>query len=712
MKKNIFVFLFIAMLILSMFLFTSCNSADIVGTFYYVNNNCLEPSTFFRFEKENNNLYCVDETNTKVLCSNWSGHHAEFRMTLNQHINGIYVDYLYYKCDLDGKKLTATITLSNYTLEPIVFYKSDYKPDDLYYHIYYYDPLTESLIGEDKFNKIRSLPTLQDENKYFEGWYYTPFYLVKATQDQKINDQIILYAKWSDLTEDNSVSVSYETNCDVVVEPTIAPKGGKVKTPTPEREGYLFDGWFIDSGLEKPFDKTATEDVTVYARWERMVRARYISRGEVLQEEVIRQGYNSPYRGEMPTDYEEDGVKYYCYGWDNDDITIRDDIDIHAIYRPREKGEDGFYYVLSKEGDYYCICGNDFTGTELIAPEEFNNLPVKRIKAGGLTCQTATKIVIPDCIEYVEEGALSGCVNLKSLTTPFIGDKRTDENETIINTLGYMFGTNEVEGITSTQQYVWGSKVNPNFSSMPFSGVNYYIPNDLEEIVVTDSDYIPIFAFKNCASLIKVDIKKRTRIGSSAFSSCQNLKDVTLPESLTELGSSAFEYCESLESIKIPESITRFEAGLFYGCKSLTSLTIPANLKYIGGNCFYLCVQMTSIVLPETLESIGRNAFWSSGIITIDVPSNVKEIEGGAFWRDNLKYILISTKIETIGYSITGNKAKILCKDGNSFGYDAYKYLGPYEEQIYYYSKRKADETRKGRWWYYDDDGQIVTVVI
>ena len=101
-----------------------------------------------------------------------------------------------------------------------------------------------------------------------------------------------------------------------------------------------------------------------------------------------------------------------------------------------------------------------------------------------------------------------------------------------------------------------------------------------------------------------------TRIGESAFSGCNALTSITIPNSVTSIGSSAFSGCYALTSINIPNSVMSIGSNAFWCCASLTSITIPNSVTSIGSNAFWSCSSLTSITIPNSVTSIGEDAFF------------------------------------------------------------------------------------------------------
>ena len=86
-----------------------------------------------------------------------------------------------------------------------------------------------------------------------------------------------------------------------------------------------------------------------------------------------------------------------------------------------------------------------------------------------------------------------------------------------------------------------------------------------------------------------------TSIGEKAFSDCDRLTSITIPESVTNIGGWAFRGCKSLTSITIPNSVTSIGDYVFRGCESLTSITIPEGVTIIGDGAFSHCKSLTAI---------------------------------------------------------------------------------------------------------------------
>lgn len=126
-------------------------------------------------------------------------------------------------------------------------------------------------------------------------------------------------------------------------------------------------------------------------------------------------------------------------------------------------------------------------------------------------------------------------------------------------------------------------------------------------------------------------------IGQSVFLGTQ-LKEITIPANVVGLGTSAFEgsdagtmplekvifkgskimgiepytfkNCVNLKEITLPESLTIIEYGAFFGCSSLTKVVIPDNVTEIGKTAFDGCKELATVICKgETPARLGVGAF-------------------------------------------------------------------------------------------------------
>ena len=167
------------------------------------------------------------------------------------------------------------------------------------------------------------------------------------------------------------------------------------------------------------------------------------------------------------------------------------------------------------------------------------------------------------------------------------------------------------------------------------------------EYGVLDDGTVEITGYNSSAE--KVDIPKTidgksvTSIGEIAFSYCDSLTSITIPDSVTSIGESAFNGCTSLTSITIPNGVTSIGGWAFSGCTSIKSITIPNSVTSIGSSAFYWCTSLTSITIPDSVTSIGNWAFSGcSSLTAINVATgnkNYTSVNGVLFNKDKTELI-------------------------------------------------------------------------
>ncbi len=166
------------------------------------------------------------------------------------------------------------------------------------------------------------------------------------------------------------------------------------------------------------------------------------------------------------------------------------------------------------------------------------------------------------------------------------------------------------------------------------------------------------------ARMTELQIPKTVEyLGDNMFLSCYNLKKITVEADnenycSDESGNLFTKNYEKL--IKVPEATTA------------TECILPKETKVVGDSA---CANtgLRKIVLPEGLSSIGTNAFENTDIDGIKLPSEITEIPDNAFREcENLRYIIISGKIERIGYYALNG-----CTDLNFILFEGWHYGTP-----------------------------------
>ena len=87
-------------------------------------------------------------------------------------------------------------------------------------------------------------------------------------------------------------------------------------------------------------------------------------------------------------------------------------------------------------------------------------------------------------------------------------------------------------------------------------------------------------------------------IGDAAFSNCDNLVSVTMPDSIIEIGHYAFAGCKKIFSFIIPRGVKSIRDGAFMRCETLKSLRLSEGLASISDDAFDGCNNLNTIFVP------------------------------------------------------------------------------------------------------------------
>lgn len=326
----------------------------------------------------------------------------------------------------------------------------------------------------------------------------------------------------------------------------------------PKKEGFDFDGWYLDDG-----------------RWNDKFTANSLLDTPISDDMVLK-----VYAKFIPITEEAENFLF--------------------------KACDGGYEVIGYTGDNPIVT----------IPSTYKNQPVLAIGrdnkneynfAGNKTIE---ELIIPDSVTQISNYAFSGCVNLKKLTLP----------GSITNMGRYAFyGCENITDVTLPAElaaYIPDENLTTVVinAGTRLSGF-YGGTGDYKKLIsVTIADSVTSIgqgAFLECESLTTIRLPNGlTEIPSSAFNGCKSLTSITIPDGVTSIGDLAFNGCESLNNVIIPESVSSIGKYAFASCSSLTSLTFqnPNGWQVTGGRA----IESSMLSDPASAAEYFSHNTWGS----------------------------------------------------------------------------------------------------
>ena len=188
---------------------------------------------------------------------------------------------------------------------------------------------------------------------------------------------------------------------------------------------------------------------------------------------------------------------------------------------------------------------------------------------------------------------------------------------------------------------------------------NFKNENKLKSIGLSNIEYIGTNAFSGCEFLQSITIPNSVMsIGDYAFCSCKSLQSITIPNSVTKIGDKAFSSCKSLQSVTIPNSVTSIGDKAFFGCKSLQSITIPNSVTSIGDGAFIRCESLQSVTIPNSVRNIGNHAFRGCNICLFICNSTYFQNDDACLFNKD-KTAIVSRIKDCVNYIIPNSVTKI-----------------------------------------------------
>ena len=257
----------------------------------------------------------------------------------------------------------------------------------------------------------------------------------------------------------------------------------------------------------------------------------------------------------------------------------------------------------SSSSPFFCggkLYLNNQVLTELFIPEDITELKPYAFAH----CQSFTSVTMHADVTSIGDGAFDACYLLKSVK---VG-----------------------EGVTSIGNYAFYGCMNLISIDIPASVTSigsaaFFDCSSLEDVYITDlsawckmtfddNKSNPLYnhakLYLNGQELRELVIPEDvTEIKPNAFSACSSLASVTIGDGVTSIGENAFNGCSSLASVTMGDGVTSIGMYAFCGCTSLASVTIGDGVTSIGAYAFYDCFSLATVMMGAGVTTIDKYAF-------------------------------------------------------------------------------------------------------
>ena len=373
----------------------------------------------------------------------------------------------------------------------------------------------------------------------------------------------------------------------------------------------------------------------------------------------------------------------------NANFCIRD----NALYNA--SGNTLIYYPAGLVGSFSAPSGTIAIGPHAFAYSKATEIVlsegIKILAEGAFISSSVRSLAIPSSVEVLGEYLCAYCYDLGEVTL----------SSGVYSSIpkGCFNCCNSLKSILIPNQILLIDK--DAFASSGVASVSFADDSNLVEIdedvfwatpltsivIPASVQKIKVEAFNYCTSLSSVVFEDGSNcwlIENNAFAGCTSLKQIELPDSLTNLGMLAF-YGSGLESVTVGASLTELGAGCFSGCEALSSInvvpdnpeyssfdgvvynktqtelclvpgarsgtyTLPETVKTIAGYAFAGAKKISEVILNEGLEVIGDHAFYGCiGLTRQNMPNTLLIIGSYAFNEcSNLRSVTLPDSLQTI----------------------------------------------------------------
>ncbi|EAY23533.1 surface antigen BspA-like [Trichomonas vaginalis G3] len=319
------------------------------------------------------------------------------------------------------------------------------------------------------------------------------------------------------------------------------------------------------------------------------------------------------------------------------------------------------------------ILENSFLNTSIILPQS-----IIKIFARCYMSTSIYEITLPPNLQYIGDSVFYNCSLLKGIIFPqsiteigslcFFNCSLIKELKISANIRGML----AFKGMASLSKVVFMDGVEiineEEFANLT-NLTEVQLPTTLREIkekaflntsirsihIHNSVTVIENHAFLFCNYLEEVifhDGMTQLSIGNNTFTNCESLKILQLPNIPISFGLNVFSGVSKIEEIHIYASYTGREKCPFYCMSNLKRVILETGIDRLYNQEFKFCTNLQEIDFPETLKVIEAEALFYTGIISVNIPDNVVEIQEKAFQRClAIKEIAFGSKLTYLSQS-------------------------------------------------------------
>ena len=441
------------------------------------------------------------------------------------------------------------------------------------------------------------------------------------------------------VTFDPNVPEGEEGNVTGMPENETFASGTVLEEPisSPSFSGYVFSGWYTETGEAYTFGIPVTENLVLYAHWTTTVTddngVSYSINTDGKSLSIT--GYNGTEANlVIPAEiggYPVTEVGIYAF-WRNKTIK--------SIVLPEGVTDIGFqaFYDDTQQSPL----------EKVVLPKTLKSIGIEAFR-GNRNLKT---IKLPDELENIGNSAFYDCRELEDIgedlpgSLKTIGEKAFKDTYVLSMYITIPSGVKEIGNEAFRGSGITGVKFNdglekigqsaftksdnasaPDYSltgeiiipdSVTELGQNAFTNTKITKVVVgTGVQNIPEYAFDNCSLLESVEVKGAKTIGGHAFSNLSSLENITLNEGLETIGTWAFGNIKkddgaNIEILVLPASLKHIASSAFQSTDGITNIELKSTETdlFTGSSSVFLYLY-GSLYLPNI--DLQENCPWTSG---------------------------------------------------------------------------------------------------